>query len=68
MFQFGGDLGDEVKIKEMPAYSFKDLRNLDQLRNLPGLVGDMRPWFSPGYITLVERKPANEARKTKKYV
>ena len=68
MFQFGGDLGDEVEIKEMPAYSFKDLRNLDQLRNLPGLVGDMRPWFSPGHITLVERKPANEARKTKKYV
>jgi len=68
MFQFGGDLADEVKIKKMPVYSFKDLRDVEQLTKLPGLVGDMRPGFSPGHITLVSRMPANEARRTKKYV
>jgi hypothetical protein len=68
MFQFGGDLADEVKTVDMQGYSYKDIRDADQLTKLPGLVGDMRPGFSPGHITLVDRIPKNEARRTKKYV
>jgi hypothetical protein len=68
MFQFGGDLADAVKTKELQGYSYKDIRDADQLTKLPGLVGDMRPGFSPGHITLVDRIPRNEARRTKKYV
>lgn len=68
LFQFGGDISDKVKVKEMPVYSFKDFRDHEQLNQLPGLVGDLRPGFSPGHVTLVERKTANEARRTKKYV
>lgn len=68
MFQFGGDLSDEVKVKEMPMYSFKDFTDHEQLTEMPGLVGDLRPDFNPGQITLVKCKVANEARRTKKYV
>jgi hypothetical protein len=68
MFQFGGDLADEVKTRDLQGYSFKDIRDAEQLTKLPGLVGDMRPAFSPGHITLVNRVFMNEARRTKKYV
>lgn len=68
MFQFGGDLSGYFKVKEMPAYSFKDFRDHEQLARLPGLVGDVRPSFTPGHITLVHRNRVNQARKTKRYV
>lgn len=68
LFQFGGDLSDQFKVKDMPMYSFKDFRDDKKLKELPGLVGDLRPQFNPGHITLVRREGANEAKKTKKFV
>lgn len=69
MFQFGGDLSTHFRVKEMPAYSFKDLRDHEQLARLPGLVGDLQPSFNPGHITLVHRNHgSSQARRTKKYV
>jgi hypothetical protein len=63
LFQFGGDLSDQVK-KE-PHTGVKDFKDHDELRKLPGLIGDSKPRFTPGHITLVQEA---EALKTKKYV
>jgi hypothetical protein len=63
LFQFGGDLSDQVKAK--PGVGVKDFKDRDELRKLPGLIGDSRPRFNPGHITLVH---AGEALKTKKYI
>ena len=63
LFQFGGDLSDRVK--EKPGSWVKDFTDHDELRKLPGLIGDSKPHFNPGHITLVQ---AAEALKAKKYV
>ncbi|KAK5728157.1 hypothetical protein LTR17_012166 [Elasticomyces elasticus] len=63
LFQFGGDASD--KVKEMPASAVKDFTDHEQMIRLPGLVGDSRPGFNPGHVTLVDY---SEARKGKKYV
>jgi hypothetical protein len=63
LFQFGGDLSDQVK--EIPYLRMKDFKDHDELRKLPGLIGDSKPHLIPGHITLV---PTAEALTTKKYV
>ena len=63
LFQFGGDASD--KVKEMPAFSVKDFKDHEQLMKLPGLIGDSKPGFTPGHVTLVQ---SSEALRTKKYV
>jgi hypothetical protein len=63
LFQFGGDLSDQVK-KE-PHTGVKDFKDHDELRKLPGLIGDSKPRFTPRHITFVQEA---EALKTKKYV
>ena len=63
LFQFGGDLSDQVK--EKPFLSVKDFKDHHELRKLPELIGDSKPHFTPGHITLVQ---AAEALKTKKHV
>ncbi|KAM0717074.1 hypothetical protein Q7P37_006926 [Cladosporium fusiforme] len=68
MFRFGGDLSDEIKVKEMPLYSSKSFRDHEQLMELPGFVGDSRPEFEPGHVTLVKRLKPNAARRTKPFV
>lgn len=68
LFQFGGDLGDKFRMKEMPVHSFKDFRDLEKLAELPGLIGDMRPKFDPGHVALVYNDLANVAKKGRKYV
>jgi hypothetical protein len=59
MFRLGGDLAVEVKIKAMQGYYSKDIRDAEQTKKLPRLVGDTRPGFSPGHINLVIRVPSN---------
>lgn len=63
LFQFGGDASD--KVKEIPAFPVKDFKDHEQLSQLPGLIGDSRPGFNPGHVTLVN---SSEARRTKKYM
>ena len=63
LFRFGGDLSD--MIKDNPNFGVQDFKKCDELRRLPGLVGDMRPHDHPGHITLVQ---TGKASKKKKYL
>jgi hypothetical protein len=62
LFLFGADLAD--KVKDNPAFG-KDAEECKELKTLPGLIGDSRPYFQPGYVTIV---PSAEARKGKYYL
>jgi len=63
LFRFGGDLSD--KVKDNPGFGVQDFKECDELKRLPGLIGDSRPRFHPGHITLVQ---TNKALKRKKHL
>jgi hypothetical protein len=63
LFRFGADLSDQVK--DNPAFGKADAEDCEELEKLPGLVGDSKPYFHPGHITLVR---GEEALKNKLYL
>ncbi|KAH7369687.1 hypothetical protein BKA65DRAFT_3394 [Rhexocercosporidium sp. MPI-PUGE-AT-0058] len=63
MFRFGADFGD--KVKDNPAFGRAEAEECEELKALPGLIGDSRPSFQPGHVSLVA---SAEARKGKRYM
>jgi hypothetical protein len=62
LFRFGADMG--AKVQEKQAFAVPDADECEELQRLPGLIGDSKPYFNPGHVTLVEE---TEARKKKYY-
>ncbi len=42
LFQFGADLGD--KVRDNLAFGMLDVEECEELKRLPGLIGDSRPF------------------------
>jgi hypothetical protein len=57
MFRFGADFGQIVQ-KNKGFSSTENYEICSALRDIPGLVGDARPKFAPGHVTLVKKGAA----------
>ncbi|KAG5287933.1 hypothetical protein I7I48_09955 [Histoplasma ohiense] len=57
LFRFGADFADQVK--DRPEFlSTEDYETCGALRDLPGFIGDSRPLFTPGHVSLVKNSMA----------
>ncbi|PGH04731.1 hypothetical protein AJ79_07010 [Helicocarpus griseus UAMH5409] len=54
LFRFGADYADRVKDRH-EFTSTEDYENCEALKTIPGFIGDARPFFTPGHISLVEK-------------
>ncbi|EGE83598.1 hypothetical protein, variant 1 [Blastomyces gilchristii SLH14081] len=57
LFRFGADFADQVKGRR-EFVSTEDYEMCGALRDLPGFIGDSRPLFTPGHISLVKNSMA----------
>ncbi|KLJ10548.1 hypothetical protein EMPG_14068 [Blastomyces silverae] len=57
LFRFGADFADQVKGRR-EFVSTEDYEMCGALRDLPGLIGDSRPLFTPGHVSLVRNSMA----------
>ncbi|PGH06625.1 hypothetical protein GX51_02252 [Blastomyces parvus] len=57
LFRFGADFADHVKGRR-EFLSTEDYEMCGALRDLPGLIGDSRPLFTPGHVSLVKNSMA----------
>ncbi|PGH27361.1 hypothetical protein AJ80_00839 [Polytolypa hystricis UAMH7299] len=61
LFRFGADYADQVR--DRPEFlSTEDYEKCDSLRNIPGRIGDARPLFVPGHISLVKNSVASREK------
>ncbi|KKZ68108.1 hypothetical protein EMCG_06218 [[Emmonsia] crescens] len=53
LFRFGADFADQVK--DQPEFlSTEDYEMCSALKDIPGFIGDSRPSFTPGHVSLVK--------------
>jgi hypothetical protein len=60
LFRFGADFGH--KVMDNPAFGVDEATECSELKEIPGLIGDSRPEFEPGHVSLVQMDIAEEKK------